>query len=140
MSVPTGSKEAGGGGQRPETTSTSSWWPPRTGRQWQGYLYLEIFGTHGTLVIDNDQIQGQVSSHVFERHGEPIATTIDRPGLAKPDPSWRRHLQEIVDAIREERDLVPSGYDGLRAARMVQALYRSAASGKAEPIPADAAV
>jgi predicted dehydrogenase len=106
--------------------------------QWQGYLYLEIFGTHGTLVVDNDQIQGQVASHVFECHGEPIATTIDRPALAKPDPSWRRHLQEFVAAIREEREPVPSGYDGLRAARMVQALYRSAASGHTEPIPADA--
>ena len=106
--------------------------------QWQGYLYLEILGTHGTLVVDNDQIQGQVSSHVFGRHGEPIATTIEIPALAKPDPSWRRHLQELLDAIREERDPVPSGYDGLRAARMVDALYRSAASGKAEPIPADA--
>lgn len=106
--------------------------------QWQGYLYLEIFGTHGTLVIDNDQIQGQVSFHVFAHHGEPIATTIEMPALAKPDPSWRRHLQEILDAIREGRDPTPSGYDGLRAARMVEALYRSAASGKAERIPPDA--
>lgn len=106
--------------------------------QWQGYLYLEILGTHGTLVVDNDQIQGQVSSHVFARHGEPTATTIEIPALAKPDPSWRRHLQGLRDAIREERDPIPSGYDGLRAARMIDALYRSAASGKAERIPADA--
>ena len=106
--------------------------------QWQGYLYLEISGTLGSLVVDNDQIQGRVSSHVFERHGEPIATTIEMPALTKPDPSWRRHLQELLDAIREERDPIPSGYDGLRAARMVQALYRSAASRKTEPIPADA--
>ena len=106
--------------------------------QWQGYLYLEIFGTHGNLVVDNDQIQGRVSTHVFERHGEPITTTIEMPALAKPDPSWRRHLQELLDAIREERDPIPSGWDGLRAARMVDALYRSEASGKAEPIPGDA--
>jgi predicted dehydrogenase len=105
--------------------------------QWRGYLYLEIAGTHGHLVVDNDQVQGQVSCHAFDRHGEPIATTIELPALAKPDPSWRRHLQELVDAIREERAPTPSGYDGLRAQRMVDALYRSAASGKAEPIPAD---
>jgi predicted dehydrogenase len=106
--------------------------------QWQGYLHLEILGTHGTLVIDNDQIQGQVSSHVFARHGEPIATTIEIPALEKPDPSWRRHLQALVGAIKDERDPTPSGLDGLRAARMVHALYRSAASGQAEPIPPDA--
>jgi predicted dehydrogenase len=106
--------------------------------QWRGYLYLEIFGTHGTLVVDNDQIQGQVSLHAFERHGDPIATTTEMPALVKPDPSWQRHLQELLHAIREDRDPTPSGYDGLRAARMVHALYRSAASGKVEPIPADA--
>jgi predicted dehydrogenase len=106
--------------------------------QWQGYLYLEIVGTHGSLIIDNDQIQGEVSCRTFGRHGEPIATTIERPAVEKPDPSWRRHLQELVAAIREERDPVPSGHDGLRAARMVDALYRSAASGKAEAIPAGA--
>jgi predicted dehydrogenase len=106
--------------------------------QWQGYLYVEIVGTHGALVIDNDQIQGQVACHGFERHGDPIATTVERPAVVKPDPSWRRHLQELLDAIWEERDPVPSGYDGLRAARMVDAVYRSAASGRAEPIPADA--
>ncbi|HZS32659.1 MAG TPA: Gfo/Idh/MocA family oxidoreductase [Methylomirabilota bacterium] len=106
---------------------------------WQGYLYLEIFGTHGTLVVDNDQIQGEVSHHVFDRHGDPIASTIERPALAKPDPSWRRHLQELVDAIREGRDPSPCGWDGLRVSRMVDALYRSAASGKVERIPADAA-
>jgi predicted dehydrogenase len=105
---------------------------------WQGYLSLEVVGTHGTLLVDNDRLQAQVSSSVFERHGDASATTIEMPALVKPDPSWRRHLEEIRDAIREERDPVPSGYDGLRAARMVHALYRSGASGKAEPIPADA--
>ena len=103
--------------------------------QWRGYLHVEIVGTKGSLVIDNDQIQGHVSSHVFERHGEPIATTMEMPALAKPDPSWRRHLQELLDAIREDRDPVPGGSDGLRATRMVHALYRSAASATAEPNP-----
>jgi predicted dehydrogenase len=106
--------------------------------QWLGYLYLEIVGTNGILVVDNDRIQGQVSCHVSERHGDPIASTIEMPALAKPDPSWRRQLEELLAAVREEREPVPSGADGLRAAEMVDALYRSAASGKVEPIPADA--
>jgi predicted dehydrogenase len=115
-------------------TIHSSW------TRWHGYLYLEIVGTRGTLVVDNDRIEGRVTSHVFERHGDASATTIEVPALAKPDPSWGRHLRELRDAIREEREPIPSGHDGLRAARMVQALYRSAASGKAEPIPVDARV
>jgi predicted dehydrogenase len=115
-------------------TIHSSW------TRWHGYLYLEIVGTRGTLVVDNDRIEGRVTSHVFERHGDASATTIEIPALAKPDPSWGRRLQELRDAIREEREPIPSGHDGLRAARMVHALYRSATSGKAEAIPLDARV
>ena len=102
--------------------------------QWQGYLYLEIFGTRGSIVIDNDQIQGHVSYHVFAHHGAPLAQTIEVPALLKPDPSWQRQLQEFVAALREGREPSSNGYDGLQALRMVHALYTSAASQKAEPI------
>jgi len=102
--------------------------------QWQGYLYLEIFGTNGFIVVNNDQIQGSVSYHPFSRHGEPIANTIEVPALLRPDPSWKLQLQEFLSAIREEREPSPNGYDGLQAVRMVHSVYKSAASGKAVPI------
>ena len=102
--------------------------------QWQGYLYLEIFGTHGCIVIDNDQIQGRVSYHRFDRHGEPLAHVTEVPALVAPDPSWQRQLQELVTALRERRAPHSNGYDGLQALRMVHALYQSAASEQAEPI------
>jgi predicted dehydrogenase len=94
--------------------------------QWQGYLYVEIFGTQGSVVIDNDQIQGNVSYHVFGRHGDPIATTKESPALLKPDPSWRLQLEELVAAIDEDREPSPNGYDGLQAVRMAEAVYRAA--------------
>jgi predicted dehydrogenase len=102
--------------------------------QWHGYLYLEIFGTRGSVVIDNDQIQGHVSYHVFDHHGAPLRQTVEVPGLLKPDPSWKRQLQELVAALRENREPSPNGYDGLQVLRMVHALYASAVSSKAEPI------
>ena len=104
--------------------------------QWHGYLYLEIFGTHGSIIIDNDQIQGRVSYQGFSRHRDPIALTTEVPALLTPDPSWKLQLQEFIAAIRENREPSPNGYDGLQTARMVQALYRSAATGKAEPVKA----
>lgn len=102
--------------------------------QWHGYLYLEIFGTRGSVVIDNDPIQGRVSYHVFDHPGAPLPQTIEVPGLSKPDPSWKRQLQELLAALRENREPNPNGYDGLQALRMVHALYKSEASKKAEPI------
>jgi predicted dehydrogenase len=99
--------------------------------QWQGYLSLEIFGTNGSVIINNDQIQGQVSYHLFDHHGDPIANTIEIPGLLRPDPSWQRQLQEFTVALQENRDPSPNGYDGLQAVRMVHAVYSSGASGSA---------
>jgi predicted dehydrogenase len=107
--------------------------------QWYGYLHIEIFGTHGAIVINNDQIQGQVTCQSFTRHGDPIATTIEVPALLKPDPSWRLQLEEFMSAIRDDREPSPNGEDGLRVLRMVHALYRSAALGTIEPIDAEEA-
>jgi predicted dehydrogenase len=107
--------------------------------QWQGYLFLEIFGTTGCVTIDNDQIQGTVSYQVFPRHGDPIATTKESPALLKPDPSWRQQLEELVAAVREHREPSPNGYDGLQAVRMAQAVYQAAAVGEAQAIDAQAA-
>jgi predicted dehydrogenase len=102
--------------------------------QWHGYLHVEIVGTNGWIVVDNDQIQGTVTYQVLPRHGEPSATTTEVPALLKPDPSWRLQLEEFAAAVREDRQPEPNAYDGLRAARVVEAIYRSAASGIAEPI------
>jgi predicted dehydrogenase len=102
--------------------------------QWQGYLHIEIVGTHGWMVVDNDQIQGTVTYQTLTRPGDAAATTTETPALLRPDPSWRLQLEEFAAAIREEREPCPDGYDGLRAVRLVQALYRSAASGMAEPV------
>jgi predicted dehydrogenase len=103
--------------------------------QWQGYLFVEIVGTHGMITVDNDQIQGHVTYQSFTRHGDPIGNVREVPPLAKPDPSWRLQLEELLAAIREGREPRPNGLDGLQALRMVDALYRSAASGSVERIP-----
>lgn len=109
-------------------TLHSSW------TQWQGYLHVEIFGTHGSIVVNNDQIQGHVTYQSFARHGAPFGTTTEVPALAKPDPSWRLQLEELAAAVRENREPQPGGADGLRAMQMVDALYRSAAAGQSERV------
>jgi predicted dehydrogenase len=111
------------------TASVQSSWT-----QWHGYLHVEIFGTHGWIAINNDQIQGTITYQRLTRHGDPSTTVTEVPALLKPDPSWRLQLEEFAAAVREDRQPNPSGYDGLRALRMVHALYRSAASGQAEPV------
>jgi predicted dehydrogenase len=105
--------------------------------QWQGYLHVEIFGTHGWIVVNNDQIQGTVTYQALTRYGDPSGTICEVPALVKPDPSWRRQLEEFAAAVHEDRQPQPSGHDGLRALRMVHALYRSADSGAVERVEAE---
>ena len=102
--------------------------------QWQGYLYLEIFGTNGLLVVNNDQTQGQVSYNVFSRHGDPPKNITEVPACLRPDPSWKLQLQEFAAAIREDREPSPNGYDGLQSLRLVDAVYMSAKTGQAVSI------
>jgi predicted dehydrogenase len=105
--------------------------------QWQGYLYLEIFGTNGSLVVNNDQIQGQVSYNVFSRHGDPPKNITEVPACLRPDPSWKLQLQEFAAAIREGREPTPNGYDGLQALRLVDAVYSSSRLGKTVTVKTD---
>src|SRR5262249_16641917 len=102
--------------------------------QWHGYLYLEIFGTSGSLVVNNDQIQGQVSYNVFGQHGNSIRNITETPACFRPDPSWKDQLQEFAAAIRQDREPSPNGYDGLQSLRMVHAVYSSSRLGRAVPI------
>jgi predicted dehydrogenase len=42
----------------------------------------------------------------------------------------RRELADVVDTVREERPPLASGVQALRVQTVVEALYRSAASGR----------
>jgi len=55
--------------------------------------------------------------------GAPDEKTFEFDGL---DLSWREEWKEFVSAVRENRDPIGSGYDGLMANRMIEAVYESA--------------
>jgi predicted dehydrogenase len=96
-----------------------SWSRPDTYPTWGG-LGMEIVGDRGIIELD------------------PFRQRFTLHGSGDPGPRWtfwgsdpdRAMLRAFVDAVRDGRQPPISGLDGLRAVEVVEAAYRSAASGQ----------
>jgi predicted dehydrogenase len=92
----------------------------------QGHV-LRVFGDGGALTLANPELGDYMRSFRLERDGEPVVvpepTTED--GRIAPFTELAR---ELVAAIREGREPVPSFREGARAQRLADAVRRSGAS------------
>jgi len=115
-----------------------------------GYLIVEgLGGSYGTetlrigkrklvsgyeLTVDKErQIPGSLNKLITNQlitnninpcyaGGVPDEEIIEFPG---PDISWEAEWKEFLSAIRENREPMGNGKDGLEAMRMIEAVYRS---------------
>lgn len=108
--------------------------------QWKNRFLFEVHGEKGYLVVD-----GLGGSYGPERlvigmrkagpegyvGGAPDEEVIEYPG---PDVSWREEWGEFLSAVEEKREPLGSGYDGLMANKMIEAVYRSDKADKPVPI------
>ena len=85
---------------------------------------LEIVGSEGRLLLD-DPWHGRRPQIVFERGSEREIVKI------KTLNSYRLQLEDVSDAIRDKRAPLLGRDDALGQARAIEALYRSAAEGRA---------
>jgi predicted dehydrogenase len=104
---------------------------------WPGWSRRhELCGEHGSIVLEDDRI---VRWEFREAHPEDddirAAGQTNALGSGASNPSaistegHRRQLQDLVDAIRENRPHALDGYEGRKAVAFVNAIYQSAASG-----------
>jgi predicted dehydrogenase len=99
--------------------------------QWKNQFSFEVFGTTGYLLVE-----GLGGSYGLERltvgrqpaEGGPPSE--DRHEFPGPDQSWNQEWRDFIAAIREGHQPLTTGQDGLRALRMVHAVYDSARSGR----------
>ena len=100
-------------------TIDCSWSKPRSYPTWGG-LSMEIVGTEGVVTTD-----------AFRQHLTVYGTA--QAGISWPfwgsDPNGAM-LAEFIAAIREDREPAVPGLDGLRALEIVDAAYRSIATGE----------
>jgi predicted dehydrogenase len=99
--------------------------------QWKNVFTFELFGHDGYIIIDGlgggyGTEKATLGKKVFF---EPFRdeTTEFRGG----DISWFEEWKELLAAIEEKREPLGSGYDGLEALKLVNAVYHSAQTGSA---------
>ncbi len=99
--------------------------------QWKNLFRLEIFGRDGYLIVEglggSYGLERLTLGHRRPESGPPDEQTWEYPG---PDVSWQTEWQEFTSAIREQRQPLGNGHDGYQAARVIDAIYESARTGR----------
>lgn len=99
--------------------------------QWKNLFSFEIFGRDGYLIVEG--LGGSYGTERLEigrrktEGGPPEVRVLE---FAGPDTSWQAEWQEFTSAIREGRQPLANGEDGLQAMRLIAAIYESARTGQ----------
>ncbi|SFJ82617.1 Predicted dehydrogenase [Paenibacillus sp. UNC496MF] len=95
------------------------------------FTRLDIHGTEGTVMIENDEIKAWElqDGGVYAPPAGPTAI-VGATGSAISHHSHRRLLEDFVEAIREDREPLVNGEEGRRTLEVVLAAYESARTGK----------
>ena len=98
--------------------------------QWRNLFSFEVFGQEGHLIVDGlggsygiEQLT--IGRRILEG-GAPKEEVLEFSG---PDLSWQAEWQEFTSAIRENRQPLANGEDGLQVMRLIDAIYESARTG-----------
>ncbi|MFD0677427.1 MULTISPECIES: Gfo/Idh/MocA family protein [unclassified Paenibacillus] len=102
---------------------------------------LEIFGKNGTAIIEKDKL---VYSS-FRDEAEAVSSEDaggETEGASKPEAisvkAHRLQIEDMADAVRNDRDPAITGEEGRKALEIILAIYRSAQEGKPIKLPLEA--
>ena len=98
--------------------------------QWKNLFSFEVYGRDGALTVEG--LGGSYGTERLtwaRRHPEFRPPEEERVEFSDPDCSWHLEWEEFVAAIRESRDPVGSGEDGLAAIQGVYAIYEAVRRG-----------
>jgi UDP-N-acetyl-2-amino-2-deoxyglucuronate dehydrogenase len=92
---------------------------------------LSIFGENGTVKIGGKTanfVEHWQMESIVEEEAEKIKESIKENPFGKPGHQWI--IEDMIEAIKEDRDPIVNGIEGKKALELVIALYESAESGQ----------
>jgi len=98
---------------------------------WKNIFSFELYGEDGYLRIEG--LGGSYGPETLEfgirkkQGGKPDVQLFEYPA---EDISWNKEWEEFTEAIKNRREPIGSGKDGLYANRIIEAFYESAVSKK----------
>ena len=102
--------------------------------QWKNKFLFEIFGDKGYLIVDGLGGSYGTEKLIFGKRKMNQTRTQYIGGVpheeitefSEEDVSWQKEWEEFINAIKENREPLGSGYDGFMANKMIEAIYKSA--------------
>jgi predicted dehydrogenase len=105
--------------------------------QWKNQFVFEVFGRDGFVRVDGlGGSYGPERLTLGRRRPESGPPDIQVEEFTGPDNSWRAEWDEFLASIREQREPLANGDDGLKALELVSAVYESSRTGRAVALPA----
>lgn len=93
---------------------------------WKNIFSLEIFGVEGYLRIEGlGGSYGKETLEIGRRKKEGGVPDIKILEFPSDDVSWVNEWNEFKSSINEKREVIGSGYDGLKANEVIAAIYKS---------------
>lgn len=90
---------------------------------WNGYLYLELYGTEGVIIIDS---RGSNASCTIKYEGHDEVYDYSR----EPRVSFKKEMDDYIDLLERGYVLPPTGEDGLKVLEIIHGVYRSSEEGR----------
>lgn len=96
--------------------------------QWKNRFSFEVFGTKGYVRVEGlGGSYGDETCTIGRRRPESGPPIEEQSVFTGPDLSWQAEWREFTSAIREHRQPLASGEDGLKVMQVIGALYQSSA-------------
>ncbi len=98
--------------------------------QWKNLFFIEVFGQDGYIRTEGlGGSYGQEKAILgYRDFSKPFTEEIIE--FRGEDRSWLDEWQEFASAIREDREPLGNGADGLEALRLAEAIYQSTSIGR----------
>lgn len=101
------------------------------------YARLEVFGTDGGVIIENDQIKEWHlrSGEIYDRIPEEPHLIVGTTSADIWHLSHLRQIEDMMQAIWEDREPLCNGTEGRKPLEIVLGIYQSARTGKPLKLP-----